>query len=63
MDELQKENAELKKQLDELRFQVGANLELINLIVHKTHELLSKKYNCNDTAAINGEPFPLQRLN
>ncbi len=39
---LQKENAELKKQFEELRFEVGASLELINHIVHYTHRLLAE---------------------
>ena len=30
IEKLQQENAELKKRFEEWRFQVGANLELIN---------------------------------
>ena len=37
---LKKENAALKKQLEELRFQVGANLETVRWLIQKTHELL-----------------------
>ena len=40
---LKKENAALKKQLEELRFQVGANLETVRWLIQKTHELLSKQ--------------------
>ena len=42
---LKKENAELKKQFEELRFEVGASLELINHIVHFTHRLLAEENN------------------
>ena len=44
-ENLQKENAELKKQLEELRFEVGANLEVINCVVNDTHEFLSEQNN------------------
>lgn len=37
---LKKENAALKKQLEELRFQVNANLETVSWLIQKTHELL-----------------------
>lgn len=40
---LKKENAALKKQLEELRFQVGANLETVRWVIQKTHELLSEQ--------------------
>lgn len=40
---LKKENAALKKQLEELRFQVGANLETVRWLIQKTHELLSEQ--------------------
>ena len=42
---LQQKNAELKKQFEELRFEVGASLELINHIVHFTHRLLAEENN------------------
>ena len=42
---LKKENSELKKQFEELRFEVGASLELINHIVHFTHRLLAEENN------------------
>ena len=42
IEKLQQENAELKKRFEEWRFQVGANLELINYIVHYTHRLLAE---------------------
>lgn len=37
---LKKENTALKKQLEELRFQVNANLETVSWLIQKTHELL-----------------------
>ena len=40
---LQKENAELKKQFEELRLEVGASLELINHIVQYTHRILAEE--------------------
>ena len=44
-ENLKKENAELKEQLEELRFEVGANLEVINCVVNDTHEFLSEQNN------------------
>ena len=38
---MKKENAELKEQLEELRFEVGANLKVINTIVGETHKFFS----------------------
>ncbi len=46
LNEIQKENAELKKQFEELRFEVGASLELINHILDYTHRLLAEYPSC-----------------
>ena len=42
-NELKKENAALKKQLEEFRFQVGANLETVRWLIQKTHEFISEQ--------------------
>ena len=41
-----KKNAELKKQFEDLRLEVGASLELINHILHYTHQLLAEYPSC-----------------